>query len=87
MVEVDTAQTRAMILELKIKIDDYAQELHDKIERIRDDAKNYERDAVNRYYAETEPMRRQMEAMIHALSDYESLSAPSPVVFVTTRET
>jgi hypothetical protein len=80
MAEVDTDSTKAFIRDLKVQIDDRMQELCDKITRIRDDAKCYERDAVERAYAEIEPMRRQMEAMILTLADYESLRAPPPIL-------
>lgn len=80
MVEVDMAEFKANILALKIQIEDSREALHDKIERIRDNARSYERDAIDRHYAETEPMRRQMEAMILACADYESLKAPPPVI-------
>ena len=80
MAEVDTDLTKAFIRDLKVQIDDRMQKLCDKITRIRDNTKNYERDAVEQAYAEIEPMRRQMEAMIKAAADYESLKAPLPVL-------
>ena len=80
MVEVDMAEFKANILALKIQIEDSRQALHDKIERMRDNAESYERDAIDRHYAEIEPMRRQMEAMIQAAAVYESLKAPQPFV-------
>ena len=87
MVEADTEAVKAFILDLRIKIDDRMQELHEKIERIRDNAKHYERDAVDRAYAEIEPMRRQMEAMISTLGTYESLRMPPPrIIFANPDE-
>ena len=86
MAEVNTEPTKALILDRKVRIDDRMQELHEKIERIRYDAKHYERDAVDRAYAEIEPMRRQMEAMILTLADYESLRMP-PRIFIRDVET
>jgi len=86
MVEVDTDATKAFIIDLRVRIDDRMQELHEKILRIRDDAKNYERDAVDRAYAEIEPMRRQMEAMISTLGTYESLRMPSRIIFANPHE-
>lgn len=83
IMDADTAFLRGQILELKVKIDDCIQALHDKVERIRDDARNYERDAIDRSYYEIEPMRRQMEAMIFAVSNYESLRVPMPVIIKT----
>ena len=79
MADADIAAVKKQILDFKMQISDHMQSLLDKIERIRDNAERYERDAIDRTYAEIEPMRRQMEAMILALADYESLRAPPPV--------
>jgi hypothetical protein len=79
---VDSATIKEEITRLKWEIDEKMRDLHDKVMRIRDDAKHYERDAYDRAYADIEPMRRQMEAMILSVADYESLRAPAPFVLV-----
>ena len=78
----DTTTIREQINRLKWEIDDRRRDLHDKIMRLREDAKLYERDASDRAYSEIEPLRLQMEAMIKSLSDYESLQAPPPLITV-----
>lgn len=78
----DTTTIREQINRLKWEIDDRRRDLHDKIMRLREDAKLYERDACDRAYSEIEPLRLQMEIMIKLLSDYESLQAPPPLITV-----
>ena len=75
---VETA--KAGIRDLRVKIDERMAELHEKIGRIRHNAKEDEREAAERAYAEIAPLRRQMEAMIQSVASVEMLTMPAPTI-------
>jgi hypothetical protein len=75
----DVAAVKEAIQELRLKIEDRMAELHDKVKRIRDYAKETERHEVARAHAEIEPMRRQMESMVLSLARYEELKNPRTI--------
>jgi hypothetical protein len=75
---VETA--KASIRDLRVKIDERMAQLHDRIGRIRQNAKDDEREAVERAYAEIEPLRRQMEAIIQSVASIEALTMPPPTI-------
>jgi hypothetical protein len=76
----DLASARDFIASLRRLIDDRRQEYHEKIQYIRQRAQADERYEEERFYFETEPLRKQMETMILRVADYESLRMPPPTI-------
>lgn len=76
----DVEEARQFIARMSGEIDERMVELRETVQRIRDCAKHDERDAVDRAYAEIEPLRRQMEAMIQSVATVESLKMPPPTI-------
>jgi hypothetical protein len=73
----DLESSREFIAKLQLEIDMCRQEYHEKIRRIRQRAEADERHEADRLYFNTEPLRRQMEAMIRRVADCESLKGPA----------
>ena len=73
-------EAKQFIAEMQCRIQDRTAELRETIQRIRDRAKHDERYEAERAYAEIEPLRRQMEAMILSVVDIASLEMPAPTI-------
>lgn len=71
------AEARKFIADLRYRIEERRQEMHEKIQRLEQRARADRESEQERAYFEIEPLRRQMEAMIQAVADYESLKAPA----------
>ena len=76
----DVEEARRFIADMKSQIDERMAELHDKVQRIRERAKHDERYEVDQAYAEIEPLRRQMEAMIQSVATVAALQMPPPII-------
>ena len=72
----DLSDVKEAIRRLQFQIEERADELRQKIDRIRQRAEADERYEANRAYDEVEPLRRQMEAMILSVAKYEALQMP-----------
>ena len=72
----DLSNVKDAIADLRRQIEERTYQLREKIERIRRLAEADERYEAERAYFETEPLRRQMEAMILSMANYESLQMP-----------
>lgn len=76
----DLESAREFIANLRQKIEERGRACHEKIQRIRQRARADEDYEQERTYIETEPLRKQMEAMIQRVVTYESLKAPAPMI-------
>ena len=78
----DVDEARRFIADMKFQIDERMAELHDKVQRIRERAKHDERYEIDHAYAEIEPIRRQMEAMIKSVAEIADLQMPPPTIIM-----
>lgn len=76
----DLSEAREFIARLRREIEERQQAYHEKVQRIRQRAKADEYYEQERFYLETEQLRRQMEALIQNVADYESIQKPSPTI-------
>ncbi len=76
----DLTSAKEFIADLRRQIEERRIACHEKIQRIRQRAEADENYELEREYFDIEPLRRQMEAMILTIADYESLKAPAPVL-------
>ena len=79
----DLDASKEFIAEMRRLIEEHRHDLYERIQRIRQRAMADEIAAKDRAHAEIEPLRRQMEAVIRAVAEYESLKASMPVIIAT----
>ena len=68
----DLSDARNFIAQVRREIDKRRQACYEKVRRIRQQARVDEDNEHERLYFETEPLRKQMEAMIQTLTTYEA---------------
>lgn len=80
LIPTGDVDARRFIADMKYQIDERMAEMCDKVRQIRERAKHDERYEIDRAYAEIEPIRRQMEAMIQSVAGVAALQMPPPTI-------
>ncbi len=75
----DLEASKEFIATLRREIEERRQEFYERVRRIQQRARVDEHHEAAKLYFETEPLRLQMEAMILAVANYESLKAPAAI--------